>query len=137
MPKQITTIQKCAWGFAALFLGVYLLDYVPGIMDANGLMFGLFHMTRIVDIGHLAAGALGVIGALTSGARRADLFLYIGDVVFNRRSRLFHLPSESDLFEDEFSCQPAAHSHFHRGILDRSQSEPEYCGGMSAQCAKM
>ncbi len=51
MPKQITTIQKCAWGFAALFLGVYLLDYVPGIMDANGLMFGLFHMTRIVDLG--------------------------------------------------------------------------------------
>src|SRR2546429_2908362 len=35
MPKQITTIQKCAWGFAALFLGVYLLDYVPGIMDAK------------------------------------------------------------------------------------------------------
>ena len=71
MPKQITTIQKCAWGFAALFLGVYLLDYVPGIMDANGLMFGLFHMTRIVDLGHLAAGALGIIGALSGpkGAR--------------------------------------------------------------------
>ena len=66
MAYNISTIQKCAWGFAALFLGVYLLDYVPGIMDANGLMFGLFHMTRIVDIGHLAAGALGVIGALTS-----------------------------------------------------------------------
>ncbi len=76
MPKQITTIQKCAWGFAALFLGVYLLDYVPGIMDANGLMFGLFHMTRIVDIGHLAAGALGVIGALTS-ARGARIYFYI------------------------------------------------------------
>jgi hypothetical protein len=76
MPKQITTIQKCAWGFAALFLGVYLLDYVPGIMDSNGLMFGLFHMTRIVDIGHLAAGALGVIGALTS-ARGARVYFYV------------------------------------------------------------
>jgi len=94
-------------------------------------------MTRIV--GYRASGGrrARVIGALHFGARRADLFLYIGDVVFNRRSRLFHLPSESDLFEDEFSCQPAAHSHFHSGILDRSQSEPEYCGGMSAQCAKM
>lgn len=76
MPKQMAAIQKCAWGFAALFLGVYLLDYVPGIMDANGLMFGLFHMTRIVDIGHLAAGALGVIGALTS-ARGARVYFYV------------------------------------------------------------
>ncbi len=76
MPKQIATIQKCAWGFAALFRGVYLLDYVPGIMDANGLMFGLFHMTRIVDLGHLGAGALGVIGALTS-ARGARIYFYV------------------------------------------------------------
>lgn len=76
MSKQITTIQKCAWGFAALFLGVYLLDYVPGIMDANGLMFGLFHMTRIVDLGHLGAGALAVIGALSS-ARGARIYFYV------------------------------------------------------------
>jgi hypothetical protein len=76
MPKQSSAIQKCAWGFAALFLGVYLLDYVPGIMDANGLMFGLFHMTPIVDFGHLAAGALGVIGALT-GVRGARIYFYV------------------------------------------------------------
>src|SRR5580692_11235835 len=76
MPKQVTTIQKCAWGFAAFFLGVYLLDYVPGIMDANGLMFGLFHMTRIVDIGYLFAGALGVAGAL-SGAKGARIYFYV------------------------------------------------------------
>lgn len=76
MPKKITTIQKCAWGFAALFLGVYLLDYVPGIMDANGLMFGLFQMTRIVDLGHLAAGTLAVIGALTS-ERVARIYFYV------------------------------------------------------------
>lgn len=76
MSKKITTIQKCAWGFAALFLGVYLLDYVPGIMDANGLMFGLFHMTRIVDLGHLGAGTLAVIGALIS-ARAARIYFYV------------------------------------------------------------
>ncbi len=45
-------------------------------MDANGLMFGLFHMTRIVDLGHLGAGALGVIGALTS-ARGARVYFYV------------------------------------------------------------
>jgi hypothetical protein len=76
MSKQLTTIRKCAWGFAALFLGVFLLDYVPGIMDANGLMFGLFHMTRIVDLGHLGAGTLAVIGALIS-TRAARIYFYV------------------------------------------------------------
>jgi hypothetical protein len=76
MSKKITTIQKCAWGFAALFLSVYLLDYVPGIMDSNGLMFGLFQMTSIVDIGHLGAGLLAVIGALIS-AKAARIYFWV------------------------------------------------------------
>jgi hypothetical protein len=76
MPRQFSTIQKCAFGFAALFLGVYLLDYVPGIMDQNGLMFGLFHMTRIVDLGHLGAGTLALIGALSS-ARLARIYFWV------------------------------------------------------------
>jgi hypothetical protein len=76
MPRQFSTIQKCALGFAALFLGVYLLDYVPGIMDQNGLMFGLFHMTRIVDIGHLALGSLALIAALSS-ARIARAYFWL------------------------------------------------------------
>jgi hypothetical protein len=66
MQKHFSIIQKCAFGFAALFLGVYLLDYVPGIMDKNGLMFGLFHMSKLIDLGHLGAGAAGLIAALIS-----------------------------------------------------------------------
>lgn len=76
MPKQTTAIQKCAWGFAALFLGVYLLDYVPGIMDANGLMFGLFHMSKLIDLGHLALGALALISACIS-AKTARIYFWI------------------------------------------------------------
>jgi hypothetical protein len=76
MPRRFSTIQKCAFGFAALFLGVYLLDYVPGIMDENGLMFGLFHMTRIVDLGHLGAGTLALIGACSS-ARLARVYFWL------------------------------------------------------------
>ena len=63
---KISTLQKIAWAYAILFLGVYSLDYVPGIMDANGKMFGLFSMTPLVDAGHLALGALAVICALIS-----------------------------------------------------------------------
>ncbi len=66
MPKRFSTIQKCAFGFAALFLGVYLLDYVPGVMDQNGLMFGLFHMSRLIDLGHLGAGTFALLAALVS-----------------------------------------------------------------------
>jgi hypothetical protein len=76
MTKQFSTIQKCAFGFAALFLGVYSLDYVPGTMDQNGLMFGLFHMTRLVDLGHLGAGSLALIGGLIS-ARTARAYFWL------------------------------------------------------------
>jgi hypothetical protein len=78
MARKFSTIQKCAFGFAALFLGVYLLDYVPGIMDQNGLMFGLFHMTRIVDLGHLGAGSLALIGAIVSTRLSRAYFWLLG-----------------------------------------------------------
>jgi hypothetical protein len=66
MAKPVSLIQKIAWGYAVLFLGVYALDYVPGIMDANGKMFGLFGMTPMVDFGHLALGALALISGFVS-----------------------------------------------------------------------
>ena len=75
MPRQFSTMQECAFGFAALFLGVYLLDYVPGIMDANGLMFGLFHMSKLIDFGHLALGVLALISALIS-AKAARIYFW-------------------------------------------------------------
>ena len=78
MARKFSPIQKCAFGFAALFLGVYLLDYVPGIMDQNGLMFGLFHMTRIVDLGHLGAGSLALIGAIVSARLSRAYFWLLG-----------------------------------------------------------
>ena len=78
MAKRFSTIQKCAFGFALLFLGVYSLDYVPGIMDQNGLMFGLFHMSRLIDLGHLGAGSLALIGALISAKASRVYFWLLG-----------------------------------------------------------
>lgn len=79
--RKISTIQKIAWGYAILFLGVYALDYVPGTMDTNGKMFGLFSMTPLVDAGHLALGALAVVGALVS-KRAARLYFWMLGVVY-------------------------------------------------------
>src|SRR4029077_16629677 len=77
---KISTIQKIALGYGLLFLGVYALDYVPGTMDANGKMFGLFSMTPLVDAGHLALGALAVICALTSKKATRLYFWFLGVV---------------------------------------------------------
>ena len=81
MTKHFSTIQKCALGFAAVFLGVYLLDYVPGVMDANGLMFGLFHMSKLIDLGHLAAGSLALIAGLVS-ARLSRIYFWVLGVAY-------------------------------------------------------
>jgi hypothetical protein len=102
MPKQFHTIQKYAFGFAALFLGVYSLDYVPGIMDQNGLMFGLFHMSKLIDLGHLALGALALISALLSGRISRLYFWALGvwytiDVVIYFFSHLQTLPFRSNI----------------------------------------
>jgi len=79
MARPIRKIQKCAWGYAAIFLGVYLMDYVPGAMDpATGKMFGLFSMTPIVDIGHLVLGALALISGFLSGRAARIYFYFLG-----------------------------------------------------------
>src|ERR1051325_9163438 len=76
MARNVTRLQKISWGFAAMFLGVYLLDYVPGIIADNGKMLGLFSITTIVDIGHLALGVLAAIAAWHS-AKAARIYFYV------------------------------------------------------------
>jgi len=78
MTRRFTTIQKCAFGFALLFLFVYSLDYVPGIMDANGKMFGLFSMTTFVDVGHLGLGLLALIGGFVGPRTSRAYFWFLG-----------------------------------------------------------
>jgi len=86
MNPRFTIIQRTAFGFALLFLAVYSLDFVPGVMDANGKMFGLFSMTTFVDIGHLGLGALALISGFI-GPRAARVyfwflgFFYAADVI--------------------------------------------------------
>ena len=80
MATKISTLQKIAWIYAIGFLGVYSLDYVPGVMDANGKMFGLFSMTPLVDAGHLALGAFEAISALISKKAARFYFWTLGIV---------------------------------------------------------
>ena len=74
----MSKLQKLAWIFSGLFVFVYSLDYVPGIMHENGKMFGLFSMTPIVDFGHLALGALAAISAWHSAKASRVYFWALG-----------------------------------------------------------
>jgi hypothetical protein len=78
MTRSFATLQKCAFGFALLFLFVYSLDYVPGIMDSNGKMFGLFSMTTFVDVGHLGLGLLALISGFVSPRTARVYFWFLG-----------------------------------------------------------
>lgn len=101
MPKHFSTIQKFAFGFAAVFLAVYLMDYVPGVMDSNGLMFGLYHMSTLIDLGHLAAGSLGLISGFVSAKMARIYFWCLGiaytlDVVIYFFTHLNSLPLKTN-----------------------------------------
>ena len=97
MASRYSTIQKCAFGFAFLFLAVYSLDYVPGITGANGKMFGLFSMTKFVDMGHLGLGTLALISGFV-GSRTARVyfwflgFFYAADVITYAGTHLHLVP---------------------------------------------
>jgi hypothetical protein len=78
MNSRFSTIQKCAFAFALLFLAVYSLDFVPGVMDANGKMFGLFSMTTFVDLGHLGLGTLALISGFVGPRASRVYFWFLG-----------------------------------------------------------
>jgi hypothetical protein len=78
MNSRFSTIQKCAFAFALLFLAVYSLDFVPGVMDANGKMFGLFSMTTFVDVGHLGLGMLALISGFVGPKASRVYFWFLG-----------------------------------------------------------
>ena len=78
MTSRFSTIQKVAFGYAVLFLAVYSMDFIPGVMDANGKMFGLFSMTTFVDIGHLGLGTLALISGLIGPKVARGYFWFLG-----------------------------------------------------------
>lgn len=78
MADRFSTLRKCAFGFALLFLAVYSLDYVPGIMAPNGKMLGLFTMSTFVDIGHLGLGVLALISGFAGQKASRIYFWFLG-----------------------------------------------------------
>jgi hypothetical protein len=72
--SSITLIQKLAWVYAVLFLVVVSLGYIPGFTDADGALFGLFHIEPKDDLLHLGSAIWAAVAAWLS--TRASLFYF-------------------------------------------------------------
>jgi len=72
--KTFHWLQKIAFFYAAMFVGIVALNAMPGIHDHQGLMFGLFRLDFIDDALHLASGVWALSAAWHS--LRATVFYF-------------------------------------------------------------
>ncbi|MCE9541787.1 DUF4383 domain-containing protein [Candidatus Kaiserbacteria bacterium] len=71
------TTRKVAFGFAVLFLLVWITTHVPAFNDARGYNFGLFKIDPIDDIVHLITALTGFFAAwYSTGASRKFLVIF-------------------------------------------------------------
>lgn len=57
-----------AWVFAVIFLTVGILGFVPGVTTSSGHLLGIFEVSALHNIIHLASGILAAIAASMSVA---------------------------------------------------------------------
>lgn len=76
--KQMSMMQKLAWGYFALFVGVVALGYIPGFVDDQGLLFGSFKIDPVDDVLHLGSGLWAGWAAFKSTKASAFYFRAFG-----------------------------------------------------------
>lgn len=76
MPSS--TLQRLAIFYSALFIGVVALNYVPQIHDADGNMFGLFHLDLIDDALHIGSALWALLAGLSSYTASRFYFRWFG-----------------------------------------------------------
>ena len=76
------TIQKLAWLYAALFLSVVVVGYIPFLNDAQGRLLGLFKLEWWDDALHLGSAIWAALAARSSAKASAFYFKAFGIVYF-------------------------------------------------------
>lgn len=76
--------RRLALIYAAILFGAAALNYIPGLADAEGRVFGIFALDVFDDLLHLGSGLWALAAALisTRAARQFLLIfgaLYLGD----------------------------------------------------------
>lgn len=72
------SIQKVAFGFAVLFLLVFVTTHVPAFNDAQGYNFGLFKIDPIDDVVHLLTALAGFLAAWHSAKWSRRFLVFFG-----------------------------------------------------------
>jgi hypothetical protein len=82
----MTLLQKIGMGYFVVLLGAALLNYIPGVADSDGLVFGVFALDIYDDTLHFFSAIWALCAAVLShhSTRRFLLIfgtLYLGDGV--------------------------------------------------------
>jgi hypothetical protein len=75
-------VRMLAWAYAALFVGVTALGYIPAFLDDQGNLFGLFKLQWWDDALHLGSGLWAAIAAWTSYNSSRTYFRIFGPLYF-------------------------------------------------------
>jgi hypothetical protein len=83
----MTILQKLCLGYFVVLMIAASLNYVPGLTDANGLVFGIFALDIYDDALHVASALWALFAGLVShrAARRFLILFgqaYLGDGIF-------------------------------------------------------
>lgn len=63
---KLTTIQKLAWAYAAMFFFLGSLAHIPFINDSHGVTLGIFSLQWYDDVLHYASGLWAAVAAWRS-----------------------------------------------------------------------
>lgn len=78
----MAAVRKWGFAYAALFVAVVAVGYVPGFEDAEGNLFGLFKLDLYDDSLHLASGLWAGIAAAISERAARGYFRLFGPLYF-------------------------------------------------------
>lgn len=79
--KSPSTLQKLAWVYALMFFIIGTLAYMPGLTDAEGYLFGLFHLDWWDDALHIGSGLWAAAAAWRS-RWATNLFFKLFGVIY-------------------------------------------------------
>jgi hypothetical protein len=77
---NLSTTQKLGWLYAAMFVAIASLGYLPGLTDANGYLFGLFKLDLYDNLLHLGSGIWAGVAAWRSFRSSQFYFKLFGSV---------------------------------------------------------
>jgi Domain of unknown function (DUF4383) len=74
-------VKTAAILFGIVFLVMGILDFVPAVTPANGMLLGIFHVNTVHNIVHLAAGVVFLLCGM-AGVGASRTFFQIFGIVY-------------------------------------------------------